>query len=539
MKKIYMIIALFGLLCASCSMDKYPYDAMPSDKYFTDFNQYKTARNGIYAHFRGLTTGSTRLVPEMMSNSFNSKWGYNNAYMNPHEWNVQISFGPASGFWSAYYGTISDCNFFLDMGYAKFQAERESENGSEFKENEEKLLDVYAGEAYFCRAYSYFFLAQYFCRAYDEAIADTPHSGVPLVTKYGPTTDQKKYPDRASMKETYDLIISDLEKAEELITTQNKAYESGKPNYYISDDAVHALKARVYLSMKEYEQAAKYAKLVIQTGKYPLARIVKGQYTKELAGQFLRMWVCDDSPEAIWQIAMNDQEKGASDGNIFLGVRSLDQVDYLPSADLVDLYMKNTNLEQNKLDFRLLVYFNYLRNKQPIEVSSGCSGNVLLFEKFGGSRWGLETKVPGSGDYPYVHESQVFRSAEMFLIAAEAEANLGHWDEANNYLNRLEQTRILGVKKHNFANLDSFMKELKDERKREMVGEGLTLLDLKRWKDGVFGRRPQQDDLVNLPGSERTTNLVVEPSDHRFVWPIPEREMDVNPNLKNQQNKGY
>lgn len=36
-----------------------------------------------------------------------------------------------------------------------------------------------------------------------------------------------------------------------------------------------------------------------------------------------------------------------------------------------------------------------------------------------------------------------------------------------------------------------------------------------------------------------TDNISYEPGDYRLVWPIPYREMSVNPQLKGQQNPGY
>jgi hypothetical protein len=49
----------------------------------------------------------------------------------------------------------------------------------------------------------------------------------------------------------------------------------------------------------------------------------------------------------------------------------------------------------------------------------------------------------------------------------------------------------------------------------------------------------QVNDLVLYPGAETTTGLSKEANDPRMLWPIPKAEMDVNPQLKGQQNPGY
>lgn len=82
----------------------------------------------------------------------------------------------------------------------------------------------------------------------------------------------------------------------------------------------------------------------------------------------------------------------------------------------------------------------------------------------------------------------------------------------------------------------------------ELIGEGFRLGDLRRWGQGftreagfdVFagtGLAPLayiMDVIVN-----QGNNLSYQPTDYRFVWPIPTREMQVNPQLTGQQNPGY
>ena len=81
------------------------------------------------------------------------------------------------------------------------------------------------------------------------------------------------------------------------------------------------------------------------------------------------------------------------------------------------------------------------------------------------------------------------------------------------------------------------MTELKLERRRELLGEGMRLFDLKRWHEGFTRGTPQQMNICVFPGSNATTAMKVDANNNRLVWPIPQSEMDSNPQMV--QNPGY
>ena len=111
---------------------------------------------------------------------------------------------------------------------------------------------------------------------------------------------------------------------------------------------------------------------------------------------------------------------------------------------------------------------------------------------------------------------------------------------AGAYLNQLMGSRIAGFQNASYSDATILLNAIKDERHRELVGEGFRLTDLKRWGQGVKRENSVQDkNLVLYPGAETTTALSKEANDYRMVWPIPKAEMDVNPQLKGQQNPGY
>lgn len=109
----------------------------------------------------------------------------------------------------------------------------------------DKAIVYKVAQAYAIRAFSYLNLAPYFQQAY--AIA-TDKPCVPIVTEK--TTDFTNNP-RASVKEVYDLIVSDLTFAVEKLEGYVRPDKSK-----IDQNVAYGLRARAYLNMARYAEAA-------------------------------------------------------------------------------------------------------------------------------------------------------------------------------------------------------------------------------------------------------------------------------------------
>lgn len=113
--------------------------------------------------------------------------------------------------------------------------------------------DKIKGSALFLRAFHHYALAQVFCVPYNETTA-AEDQGIPLRLQ----TDLSIEPTRSSVAETYESIIRDLKTAAELLP-----FESGA-KYLPGKAAAYGLLARVYLSMREYENAGLFADSSLQ-----------------------------------------------------------------------------------------------------------------------------------------------------------------------------------------------------------------------------------------------------------------------------------
>ena len=139
----------------------------------------------------------------------------------------------------------------------------------------------------------------------------------------------------------------------------------------------------------------------------------------------------------------------------------------------------------------------------------------------------------------------VFRLAEMYLIFAESALYTGKdQDLALDYINLIRARK--GVEMPPKAALTQDV--VRNERRVELAFEGLRYFDIKRWDIGatalngkVYGTRL---GTVNHATGEVTWSgdrIVVEErnfhADRKYLLPIPQYEMDLNENMK--QNPGY
>ncbi len=519
MKKIYKItIALamaFGL--AGCNMDLPPYSVIDPNNALETYADASKLANGFNTHMRSLAVGSKIYMPEIQADIFNASIDYGNRGGDMYRWEFTPSLDYAEALWSSCYTAIANANFFIAKAEnVKSRYENDIDFASTWTKEELALLEGHVGEALFIRAYAHYFLVDRFCEAYTEQNADKENSGIPVVLEYVPTSDKNKYPGRNTLAECYEQIMEDLNTAEELIPALRKP-EAG--SNYITSDAVRALRARVSLASQNYTQAIQDATALISSGTYSLVSGVE-----KLTNLFIND---SEKSECIMQsfVALPNELPGTNNyGYVSFNYgKQFYAPDFIPAKWVVDLYEEK--------DARKEVFFM----QTPLTYGSGETAPVYIFTKYIGNR-ALET---GESSFNYLNAPKPFRLAELYLIAAEAylEAGVsGGEGNANSLLNELRATRIEGweTKTYTASQLES---EIRNERVRELVGEGFRLSDLKRYGNGITRSAAQNTATISFPGDSRTEMLRREAGDYRFVWPIPTTETDSNPKIV--QNPGY
>src|SRR5690606_14498408 len=108
----------------------------------------------------------------------------------------------------------------------------------------------------FLRAMVHFDLVRFFGRPYTQGEGNNPG----VVIKDNTEDD---LPSRSSVKEVYDFVIADLEKAAALMT-ENKSAS------FASKEVAYALLSRIYLFKEDNANANLYADRVLESGRYQL-----------------------------------------------------------------------------------------------------------------------------------------------------------------------------------------------------------------------------------------------------------------------------
>lgn len=122
----------------------------------------------------------------------------------------------------------------------------------------------------------------------------------------------------------------------------------------------------------------------------------------------------------------------------------------------------------------------------------------------------------------------VFRLADVMLMKAEAEIRSSvDLTDALNLVNKIRE-RAYGNSSHDWTMNDLTLDNLLAERARELSWEGYRRQDLIRYQ--VASGKPY---FTGARNPEKTAD----PDNHYMIFPIPEAQIETNPNLK--QNPGY
>jgi hypothetical protein len=173
--------------------------------------------------------------------SYSSWLSFPARYRNAYTWAVSSDFYEGEDpEWSTAYQRILVANIALE-GIAKLTRTVANASGA----------DQVKGAALFFRAYNFYKLAQQYAKPYTNTSVSDP--GIPLRL----TSDINQKSVRASVKETYERIILDLNEAADLLPA-DVLYKT-RPSKY----AAYAMLARVQLSMGDYPNALKAVNLSV------------------------------------------------------------------------------------------------------------------------------------------------------------------------------------------------------------------------------------------------------------------------------------
>lgn len=548
----YIIKSLFCSAVAlsaltSCELDQYPTDSLIDEESMQTYNDAQSQYKGLLAELREDVGGANAYVSDVQSDLFNQRQT-SAALSKVQNWSFTGNQFDGDVVYSNNYSVIKQANFILG-NIGKFEAD------STLSAYQMANIHKIKAAAYFARAYAYSNLILRYCNDYEPETAAT-ELGMPIVEEI----NSEYRPARATLKATCDTIDAYLAQAEayyKKVDAYNESIaasgNSGSASVYSTiyepnPDCITALRARLYLYEHKFDEAIDEALKIIDN--YNLA---SGQ------SNLFELYYYDSSNEIIYEPVQTADEVTNSYGiylsyNLITSNLTTDlngfNPDFIPTQGLIDLYDGD--------DLRRKIFFShgyqgvnslYLTQTSgiyelamtgyevSIVASNGSTENGTIFTKFAGNPL-LRKNGDNAWYYQNYNMSKAFRSAEDYLIIAEASLRKADRDEAQarEALNALREARGASDIEDDVTG-DNLDKEMQDEWTREFVGEGFRLDCLKRWHQGFKRMTAQTFANPVLISQPNYQNLTVTAENPRFVWPIPQQDIQSNPNLK--QNAGY
>ena len=499
MKNIYDILLKAAAVAAlvfglnSC-LEKLPGDYILEEEGMQTFADAEQTLTGIYTAYMSsaLYSGYLTLLPDIQADLVYAVQGNSNTFGTHWLWDIRSTNAEIESVYAALYRVIGRCNFYLD----KVDALRSSLTD----DAEIQYLDYYTGEVYCARGLAYSELLRCFCKAYDPATAEN-ELGLVLADSYFGEKPQT----RASLKASYDFVLNDLKKAEEMLDDENDYFDAP----YFTNAAAHAIHARVALYMQDWDEAVKHSTKLIESDAFALA--TAKAYVTSTQTFLDYLWTNDTSYENIWRIGYTETSYGGAQGSVFLNFSNdftYYYPDYVPAQWALDLYTSG--------DGRYNAYFANLQTG----YAHGLTWPLLV--KYYGNESLMANLIY------HVNMPKPLRLAEQYLIRAEAYCNMGNYAGASADLTALSESRHVAGGSLS-VNASNWEQTISDERVKELFMEGFRLHDLKRWGKG-FQRTPQAQ--TQIEGS----SLKIEAGNPLFVWPIPNQEI-VAPGSQIQPNE--
>lgn len=417
MKKILLFALSLSLFSCSSELDLHPRTGVTPETITP--NDLKALENGMYNNVQNDPKRESWITFDIIGgnvqgSSTTSKDVINNT-LNPLNSIIVSS-------WKGYYSALYQVNNVLAIA-----------EGLPLDEDTRRIR----GTAHYFRAYIYYSLV-------------TRWGDVPLLTK---NTVEK--PSRAPKALVWEQVEKDLATAHEFLAT-SKSY------YYVSQDAVIALQARVMLTQNKMAEASILAESLITKGKYAL-------------DSFEKIFRKEANTEIIFAFENLTAESSNTISTLFYnyGHPNKGSYVYAPSKEMLELI--GTNDKRRAISF-------------------GVFGGQDCINKYPSGQAGTDPVI-------------ISRIAELYLISAEA-SNL---DLGTQRLNAVRTAR--GLPEVYPSSPAEMLTLVLEERRKEFLAEGFSYYDYVRTNTAkqYLGLLDFQH-LLPIPGGELQLNEKLTPN---------------------------
>lgn len=507
-KSLSAVALLSAVACSEDRLDLQPYNQANNTGIFTDADLIREAVNGMYnAAQRGDYNGTGRGYPfgaaYHQQNDLRGEDVVSTALFYNFTYTSNINtFDSLNNiyYWQDTYRLINRANLLIEG------LEKALSNGV----ITQAVHDQYLGEALFFRAISHFELLKHFSRPIHVTSGNHKDYGVPYLTKGSEdlvsyTNNFDAGSDRGTVEESYVKVLADLDRAEQLMGSKTTVYKASK-------EAAIAYKTIVKLHKRDWQGVIDEANKL--EGKFTLGDSPNTVFANNASNS-----------ESIFSLEHSATNNPTNNGalaamTIGRGLIAISPILWNDAEWLADDKRRSSDL----------VIEREVKNR-----SGAVIGKSMITNKYKDATTRTDA-------------APIVRYAEVLLNRAEAKARLGD----ASYLADLNAVRNRSLANPatqaytSFGSTEAAVKAILKERRIEFIGEG------KRWGDI---HRLINDDVApttGVPAKHRngvpavdaySIGTVYTPdiqsidyNDKKFLWPIPQSVISVNPTLKAQQN---
>nr|WP_067057179.1 RagB/SusD family nutrient uptake outer membrane protein [Mucilaginibacter sp. L294] len=496
------LILILAVSVSGCKkyLDEKNKSGFDKDNYFQNEGQARTFVNGIYTSLymfqNGDAYGESPFITMELFAGHTTSLGQsvnNGNVINQRTDAVNPGFETV---WKNSYAAIANANLAL-----------ERIPGIDMPEATKTGL---LSQVYFLRAFFYYHLV----RLYGD---------VPLITASQTLKSPDLYPPRSPVADVYNLIISDLIAAKGSGTISGSQANS---DGHVTLGAIKTLLASVYLTTAGYplQKTENYAKAAAE------AKDVIPAYTLFTDYAFLHDNAHKNQGELIFQsnylvgVKENAIPQLTVPFNLPVGAYG----DHLGAMIPTNAFVASYEPGDLRAQERQFYFSSYPQSDAPaVTVIFGVHALYKYFH--------LESATKGSAQEGKSDENWTFlRLPEAMLIYAEAQ------NEADGSPNQysIDQLTAIRTRAHlttptSFTQA-AFREAVWRERYHELAYENKAYFDIQRThkifktSDGSFG------DATSTANEQGVTMI-----EQYYLWPIPQREISTNPQLKGAQNPGW
>jgi len=481
-----VLLVLLGLLGPGCAgfLEQEPGNQTSINELLSDWAGFEAALNGTYSELADLMSlEAFHVYADLQGGNLT----FTPATLGSRQGQLTVPIAVENLYGFQDQAFESDMEFFYEGAYAVIgQANLLLERVDAVPDAPAGKIDQLKAEVLAIRSLVHFLLVRLYGQPYGYT-PDASHPGVAYVTTTIPIGGP--YPARATVGEVYAGLLADLAQAHSLGT--ETPVLSGPVYSYFSRTAIQALRARVALYAEDWPLAYDAASDVINNSGLSLTP----------GDQYVAEWAAPVAPLSETILELSPAVDG--DGNIGSSVSAF--YDYTAPGSYGD-YVASA-------DLRAAFAAGDVRGDSLYEVVE-----IQTIDALGEfpRPYFFTLKLQGPTGNP------VLRLSELYLIQAEAAARQANEAPARAALDALRAR----MGQPPLATGIDLLAEILLERRRELCFEGHYFYDLGRYGQAVA----RGEDCI------ATVCELSYPSPF-FVLPIPQRSLDLNANLV--QNEGY